>query len=50
MDESLLLKYLRNELDYEEVRRVESWVSEKPENRKMLEELYCTLLDRKSVV
>lgn len=52
MDESLLLKYLRNELDYEEVRRVESWVSEKPENRKMLEELYCTLFvaDRVAVM
>ena len=52
MNQSILLKYLRNEADEHENFQVEQWVSESPENRKMLEELYCTLFvaDRMSVM
>ena len=52
MDQSLLVKYLRNEADSSEVDQVEQWVSEHPDNRKSLEELYCTLFvaDRMAVM
>lgn len=52
MDQSILLKYLRNEADPQEVDQVEQWVSAHPDNRKALEELYCTLFvaDRMAVM
>lgn len=52
MDQSLLVKYLRNEADSDEVAQVEQWVSAHPDNRKLLEELYCTLFvaDRMAVM
>ena len=52
MDQSLLVKYLRNEADPHEVAQVEQWASEHPDNRKSLEELYCTLFvaDRLAVM
>ena len=52
MDQSILLKYLRNEADPQEVDQVEQWASAHPDNRKALEELYCTLFvaDRMAVM
>ena len=52
MDQSVLLKYLRNEATPQEVDQVEQWVSAHSDNRKSLEELYCTLFvaDRMAVM
>lgn len=52
MDDSLLIKYVRKETNEEETRKVEAWASEKPENRKALEDLYYTLFvaDRVAVM
>ena len=44
MDEIFLLSYLRGECIDEEAGRVEAWCKEAPENRKVLEQLYYTLL------
>ena len=44
MDDSLLIKYVRKETNEEETRKVETWASEKPENRKALEDLYYKTL------
>lgn len=43
MDESTLIKYLRNETDQEECLRVEEWCEASADNRKELEDLYCVL-------
>lgn len=43
MDETILIAYLQNQCDEEEAERVEAWCDERPENRKTLEQLYCTL-------
>lgn len=43
MDETNLIAYLQNQCDEEEAERIEAWCDEKPENRKTLEQLYCTL-------
>mgnify|MGYP005833975075 FL=1 len=43
MDESTLIKYLKNETDREESLRVEEWCEASADNRKELEDLYCVL-------
>lgn len=43
MDETILLSYLRGAGSEEEAMQVEAWCREKPENRKLLEQLYYTL-------
>ncbi|NMA73896.1 MAG: DUF4974 domain-containing protein [Bacteroidales bacterium] len=43
MDEAVLVDYLRGECNGEECRRVEAWIEESPENRKLLEQYYYML-------
>lgn len=43
MDESILVKYLKNETDREECLRVEEWCETSVANREELEDLYCVL-------
>lgn len=43
MDESTLIKYLKNETDQEECSQVEEWCEASAANRKELEDLYCVL-------
>lgn len=43
MDESTLIKYLKNEADQEECLQVEEWCEASADNRKELESLYCVL-------
>ncbi|WP_300700201.1 FecR family protein [Bacteroides sp.] len=43
MDESTLIKYLKNETDQEECLQVEEWCEASADNRKELEDLYCVL-------
>ena len=50
MDETILLSYLQGECNNEEADRIEAWCGEKPENRKVLEQLYYTLFVGERVV
>ncbi|MCF2708983.1 FecR family protein [Bacteroides pyogenes] len=43
MDETILINYLREQCDEKECKQVERWTEESPENRRTLEQLYCTL-------
>lgn len=43
MDETILVNYLQGKCSDAEASSVESWCEESPENRKILEQLYCTL-------
>lgn len=43
MDESILIKYLKNETNQEECLQVEEWCEASAANRKELEDLYCVL-------
>ena len=44
MDEIRLLNYLKGELSEEEILQVEAWYEASPDNKKMLEQLYYTLI------
>ena len=41
MDESILMNYLRGGCNDEECQQVELWCEEAPENRQILEQLFC---------
>lgn len=44
MDESVLVNYLRKQSSEEESKLVERWYEESPENKKLLQEIYYTLV------
>lgn len=44
MDEGILINYLRKQCNEEESRLIEQWCEESPENKKLLEDIYYTLV------
>lgn len=49
MDETILTNYLQGACDVEECKKVEEWSKHSPENRHVLEQLYCTLFISRSM-